>query len=158
MYYDFDRDYEDALTKKERPTQHTRLTTKLQAEDPVVSLQQPDSEAAIVFRGNTKAPMQLWTLKGCVPDRAAKANPTWYLHFRVMGSIVARRICIDVSVPGSRPRIGHVKKLEFFVGLGQVQEFQYAETKQCDLESPGQRLLAGLFPYQWRHEHWFGHR
>ena len=125
MYYDFDRDYEDAPTKKERPTQHTRLTIKLQAEDPVVSLQQPDSEAAIVFRGNSKALMQLWTSKGCVPDLAATANPTWYLHFRVMGSIVARRICIDVSVPGSRPRIGHVKKLEFFVGLGQVQEFQY---------------------------------
>ena len=122
MYYDPDRYYEDTPTKKERPTQHTTLTTKLQAEDPVVNLEQPDPAAATGIRGNSKVSMQLWTSKGCVPDLAADANPTWYLHFRVMGGVVARRICIDVSVPGSWPRIGHVKKLEFFVGLGQVQD------------------------------------
>ena len=125
MYDDSDRDYEDAAAKKERPTQHTKLTTKLQAEDPVVSLEQPDSLAAAVIRGPKRVAMRLWTPSGCVPDLSADTTSAWYLHFRVVGGLVAPRICIDVSVPGSRPRNGHVKRLEFFPGLDQVQDFRY---------------------------------
>lgn len=110
--------------RKFRPIQQNELTEQLQKEDPLVPLANPSSAVGIEIDGPRKAPVYIQLSGRLIPSLAPQKSSKLRLSFRVCGGRVAKRICPDAKVAGANTKSNHTKKLEFFPGLGHVNNFQ----------------------------------
>ena len=115
-------DIDESAPKKVR---HTALTEHLTKVDPFIHLAGPTSGAGLSFKGSRAVTAQLLTSEGALPAQTDRIKQGLQLYFRVYGGEIAKRICIDVVVAGADLGQRHVKRLEFFLGLGQVVDFKY---------------------------------